>query len=106
MPPPPVRASWLIPDPAYRHAGRPAKRNLCPERKHATSPIVWIAVGCDNARSRRDTARLRPSTLPGAMSRTLLVSPAQRGAYATIGDALAAATDDSVIAVAPGTYPE
>ncbi len=40
------------------------------------------------------------------MSRTLLVSPAQRGAYATIGDALAAATDDSVIAVAPGTYLE
>ncbi|GAA5185184.1 hypothetical protein GCM10023322_28330 [Rugosimonospora acidiphila] len=38
------------------------------------------------------------------MNRTLLVSPAQRGAYATIGDALAAATDDSVIAVAPGTY--
>jgi len=40
------------------------------------------------------------------MIRTLLVSPQQRGAYATIGDALAAATDDSVIAVSPGTYAE
>ncbi|GAA2345688.1 right-handed parallel beta-helix repeat-containing protein [Dactylosporangium salmoneum] len=42
----------------------------------------------------------------GVTIRTLLVSPQQRGAYATIGDALAAATDDSVIAVAPGTYAE
>ncbi|WP_433083617.1 right-handed parallel beta-helix repeat-containing protein [Dactylosporangium sp. CA-052675] len=47
-----------------------------------------------------------PSSAPGAVIRTLLVSPQQRGAYATIGDALAAATDDSVIAVAPGTYAE
>ncbi len=40
------------------------------------------------------------------MIRTLLVAPQQRGAYPTIGDALAAATDDTVIAVAPGTYSE
>ncbi|UWZ45978.1 right-handed parallel beta-helix repeat-containing protein [Dactylosporangium matsuzakiense] len=47
-----------------------------------------------------------PTSSPGATIRTLLVAPQQRGAYATIGDALAAATDDSVIAVAPGTYAE
>jgi Right handed beta helix region/ATPase family associated with various cellular activities (AAA)/AAA lid domain len=40
------------------------------------------------------------------MARTLLVAPNQRGAYPTIGDALAAAPDDTVIAVAPGEYAE
>jgi hypothetical protein len=40
------------------------------------------------------------------MARTLVVSPSQRGAYPTIGDALAAAPDDTVIAIAPGEYRE
>lgn len=40
------------------------------------------------------------------MTRTLLVSPNQPGAYPSIGDALAAATDDAVVSVSPGTYYE
>ncbi|MBT8224028.1 MAG: AAA family ATPase [Dactylosporangium sp.] len=40
------------------------------------------------------------------MARTLLVSTAQRGAYPLIGDALSAATDGDVIAIAPGAYYE
>jgi len=40
------------------------------------------------------------------MSRTLLVSTTQRGAYPTISDALAAAPDDGAIAIAPGEYVE
>ncbi|MDG4773770.1 right-handed parallel beta-helix repeat-containing protein [Solwaraspora sp. WMMD792] len=40
------------------------------------------------------------------MTRTLSVSPDQPGAYQSIGDALAAASDGSVVAVAPGTYYE
>jgi len=38
------------------------------------------------------------------MTRTLSVSPEQPGAYPSIGDALAAAADDTVVSVAPGTY--
>jgi parallel beta-helix repeat protein len=38
------------------------------------------------------------------MARTLAVAPNQRGAYPTIGDALAAAPDEAVITVAPGEY--
>jgi hypothetical protein len=40
------------------------------------------------------------------MTRTLSVCPDQPGAYPSIGDALAAAGDGSVVAVAPGTYYE
>jgi parallel beta-helix repeat protein len=40
------------------------------------------------------------------MTRTLLVSSNQHGAYQSIGDALGAATDDDVVTVAPGTYYE
>ena len=40
------------------------------------------------------------------MARTLLVSPEQRGAFATIRDALAAADPGAVISVAPGDYAE
>ncbi|MET8148626.1 right-handed parallel beta-helix repeat-containing protein [Actinoplanes sp. NPDC049668] len=40
------------------------------------------------------------------MPRTLLVSPDQPGAFPTIGDALTAATEDSVVSVSPGTYYE
>jgi hypothetical protein len=40
------------------------------------------------------------------MARTLVVAPNQRGAYPTIGDALAAAPNDTVIAIAPGEYAE
>jgi parallel beta-helix repeat protein len=40
------------------------------------------------------------------MTRTLLVSPDQRGAYPTIGDALAVAPADATVSVAPGTYRE
>jgi parallel beta-helix repeat protein len=40
------------------------------------------------------------------MARTLVVSPNQRGAYPTIGDAVFAAPDEAVIAIAPGQYPE
>jgi Holliday junction resolvasome RuvABC ATP-dependent DNA helicase subunit len=40
------------------------------------------------------------------MTRTLLVSPNQPGAYPSIGDALAEATDDDVVSVSPGTYYE
>jgi parallel beta-helix repeat protein len=40
------------------------------------------------------------------MARTLVVAPNQRGAFPTIGDALAAAPDEAVIAVAPGEYVE
>ncbi|ASW57127.1 right-handed parallel beta-helix repeat-containing protein [Plantactinospora sp. KBS50] len=40
------------------------------------------------------------------MSRTLLVSPDQPGAYPSIGDALAAATDGTVVSIGPGTYYE
>ncbi|MFV2018496.1 right-handed parallel beta-helix repeat-containing protein [Micromonospora sp. LOL_023] len=40
------------------------------------------------------------------MTRTLSVCPDQPGAYPSIGDALAAADDDSVVAVAPGIYYE
>jgi parallel beta-helix repeat protein len=40
------------------------------------------------------------------MPRTLLVSAEQHGAYRTIGDALAAAADDDVVTVGPGTYYE
>ncbi|MFB9239352.1 right-handed parallel beta-helix repeat-containing protein [Plantactinospora siamensis] len=40
------------------------------------------------------------------MSRTLLVSPDQPGAYPSIGDALAVATDGTVVSVSPGTYYE
>lgn len=40
------------------------------------------------------------------MTRTLLVSPDQPGAYPSIGDALAAATDDTVVSISPGTYYE
>jgi Holliday junction resolvasome RuvABC ATP-dependent DNA helicase subunit len=40
------------------------------------------------------------------MARTLSVSPNQPGAYPTIRDALEVATDDAVISISPGTYPE
>ncbi len=40
------------------------------------------------------------------MTRTLLVSPDQPGAYPSIGDALAAVDTDTVISVSPGTYHE
>ncbi|MGW0434902.1 right-handed parallel beta-helix repeat-containing protein [Micromonospora sp. NPDC003197] len=40
------------------------------------------------------------------MTRTLLVSPDQPGAYPSIGEALAAVTDDTVVSVSPGTYYE
>ncbi|WFE25945.1 AAA family ATPase [Solwaraspora sp. WMMD791] len=40
------------------------------------------------------------------MTRTLTVCPDRPGAYPSIGDALAAATDDTVVSVAPGTYYE
>ncbi|MEU7608372.1 right-handed parallel beta-helix repeat-containing protein [Micromonospora sp. NPDC049204] len=40
------------------------------------------------------------------MTRTLLVSPDQPGAYPTIGDALTVADDDAVVSVNPGTYYE
>jgi Holliday junction resolvasome RuvABC ATP-dependent DNA helicase subunit len=40
------------------------------------------------------------------MTRTLLVAPRQRGAFPTIGDALAEADDDATVAVAPGHYAE
>ncbi|MEU5553770.1 MULTISPECIES: right-handed parallel beta-helix repeat-containing protein [unclassified Micromonospora] len=40
------------------------------------------------------------------MTRTLLVSTDQAGAYPSIGEALAAAGDDTVVAVSPGTYYE
>jgi hypothetical protein len=40
------------------------------------------------------------------MTETLLVSATQPDAYRSIGDALAAATDDAVVSVSPGTYYE
>ncbi|GAB3238725.1 right-handed parallel beta-helix repeat-containing protein [Kineosporia babensis] len=40
------------------------------------------------------------------MARTIQVAPGQRGAYTTIGDALADASDDTVVEVAEGTYRE
>lgn len=40
------------------------------------------------------------------MTRTLLVSPDQPGAYPSIGDALAAADADAVVSISPGTYHE
>ncbi|MFI7026203.1 right-handed parallel beta-helix repeat-containing protein [Micromonospora sp. NPDC049900] len=40
------------------------------------------------------------------MTRTLLVSTDQAGAYPSIGEALAAADDGTVVAVSPGTYYE
>jgi hypothetical protein len=40
------------------------------------------------------------------MTRTLLVAPHQRGAFATLGDALAEADDGAVVAVSPGSYSE
>ena len=40
------------------------------------------------------------------MARTLLVSPGQPGAFATISDAVASAGPDTVVSVAPGEYPE
>ncbi len=40
------------------------------------------------------------------MTRTLLVSPDQPGAYPSIGEALAVASDDTVVSVSPGTYYE
>ncbi|GAB2923181.1 hypothetical protein GCM10027280_07830 [Micromonospora polyrhachis] len=40
------------------------------------------------------------------MARTLLVAPQQRGAYATVGAALAAASSGVTILVTPGTYHE
>ncbi|MEH1130501.1 right-handed parallel beta-helix repeat-containing protein [Micromonospora sp. CPCC 206061] len=40
------------------------------------------------------------------MTRTLLVAPRQHGAYATIGDALAAAPAGATVLVTPGTYRE
>ncbi|WP_018254479.1 right-handed parallel beta-helix repeat-containing protein [Salinispora mooreana] len=40
------------------------------------------------------------------MTRTLLVSPDQPGAYPSIGDALAAVDTDAVVSVNPGTYYE
>ena len=40
------------------------------------------------------------------MARTLLVSPGQAGAFPTIRDALEVASDDAVITIAPGKYPE
>ncbi|MEV6812290.1 right-handed parallel beta-helix repeat-containing protein [Micromonospora sp. NPDC051296] len=40
------------------------------------------------------------------MTRTLLVSPDQPGAYPSIGEALAVASDDAVVSVSPGTYYE
>lgn len=40
------------------------------------------------------------------MTRTLQVAPARRGAYTTIGDALADAPDDAVVEVAAGVYGE
>jgi parallel beta-helix repeat protein len=40
------------------------------------------------------------------MTRTLLVAPKQHGAYATIGDALAAAPSGATVLVTPGVYPE
>ena len=40
------------------------------------------------------------------MARTLLVAPRQRGAYATLGAALAAASSGATILVTPGTYHE
>jgi hypothetical protein len=40
------------------------------------------------------------------MARTLVVAQNRRGAYPTIGDALAAAPDQAVIAIAPGEYAE
>ncbi|MGC5033691.1 right-handed parallel beta-helix repeat-containing protein [Micromonospora sp. DT229] len=40
------------------------------------------------------------------MTRTLLVSPDQPGAYPSIGEALAVAGDDTVVSVSPGTYYE
>ncbi|GAB3158636.1 hypothetical protein GCM10027290_62200 [Micromonospora sonneratiae] len=40
------------------------------------------------------------------MTRTLLVAPQQRGAYATLSDAFAAATAGSTVLVTPGTYHE
>ncbi|MFY1573456.1 right-handed parallel beta-helix repeat-containing protein [Verrucosispora sp. WMMD703] len=40
------------------------------------------------------------------MTRTLLVSPDQPGAYPSIGEALAVASDDTVVSVSPGTYHE
>ena len=48
----------------------------------------------------------RPAGTPELMARTLLVSPEQRGAFATIRDALAAADPGAVISVAPGDYAE
>ena len=40
------------------------------------------------------------------MSRTLLVAPGQPGAYPSIGEALAAVTEDAVVSIGPGTYYE
>ncbi|MBX7270165.1 AAA family ATPase [Micromonospora sp. Llam7] len=40
------------------------------------------------------------------MTRTLLVSPDQPGAFPSIGDALAVAGDGTVVSVSPGTYHE
>ncbi len=40
------------------------------------------------------------------MTRTLLVAPDQRGAFPTLGDALAEANDGTVVAVSPGSYLE
>ncbi|MFV2103755.1 right-handed parallel beta-helix repeat-containing protein [Micromonospora sp. LOL_024] len=40
------------------------------------------------------------------MTRTLLVSPDQPGAYPSIGEALSVAGEDTVVSVSPGTYHE
>ena len=54
----------------------------------------------------RTTIASTPRQPAGAMNRTLHVAPEQRGALPTIRDALAAAGDGAVIAIAPGEYRE
>jgi hypothetical protein len=52
------------------------------------------------------TSTLSPTPSADAMARTLQVGTNLPNAYPTIGAALAAATDGTVVSVAPGEYPE